>query len=1230
MRQLSVLFLLTACNGDDGIKVLVIPPAVTIQTPTDNSSVNQNVPVSLRGFVTDSVYEDSLDQLDAVWNVDGTPICEGATVSLDGYIDCTHTFTTSGEVTLSLAVNNPDNGAATSEISLNIIANTAPSIDIVLPQTNDGPYYSDYQITFASTVSDNEDDPSALVVSWESDLDGTLSVSGTPDSKGYQEGSGQLTPGEHTLIATVTDTTGLATSTETTLSVNGPNNAPNCEITAPLDGDIFEEGDPIQFIGTATDNDIDTDQLTVVWDSDKDGELSSGIPASDGETTFTDDTLSLTNHTITLTVTDEIGATCSQTVTVKVGSGPDIVLVSPASGDLYNEGDAISFEAEITDNQDDSDELSVSWISDIDGEFSTQGADSSGVARLSKALEIGNHVITVSATDTDKLTSTASANITVNDLPSAPSVSIDPDPPSSAESFSASIDSPSLDAEGHTITYNYAWTLNGGATSYATAAVPASATARGEVWEVTVTPNDGYGDGETATASTTVGNAAPVMASVGISPDPATVADTMSCSPSATDNDGDSITYSYAWYVNSKVQSVTGTTLSSSYFSKGDDVYCEVTPNDGTADGTAMSSSVIEIDNAVPEVASASVTPTTAYEATVLTCSEGATSDDDGDKVTVSYAWAVNSVTISPTTATLTGTYFDKGDTVSCAVTPNDGTDDGSPASSNTVTINNTLPEVASASLTPTSGVVEGSTLTCSAGATSDDDPADSVGLSYAWTIDGATISATGTTLTGTYFDKGDIVACVVTPSDGADGASKTSNTVSVGNTAPSASSVKITPASAYTDDDLVAEVSGWSDVDSDTEGYTYAWYVEGSLISGVTAETLDYTYFVKDDEVYVIATPYDGTDSGSTVTSATKSILNTPPEAPTVLVAPTDAEPEDDLECTITTESYDEDGDPISYSYAWTQDSTTTGITSDTVDYTYTADDETWTCTATPNDGDVDGTPGSDSQVVADRTAPNAPVIDAIDRYRNATSVTLDGTAEGGSSLLIYFDCDSGTSTTTITVPSSGSWTTSTTITQGDDCDFYAYATDDSGNTSGISNTVSTESCATWDDHEDSAGYGDTCSTSVDEWSTLADDGSTTISFVGNIIDSTDSDWYYIDTSQSVTSAGFVDFNLEIEMVDGTSDYAFTVYKGSCSTSDLQCDDSGTEGDGYTTFDYYNYDDGDGGAYHLTPSDTTYCNNSSRYDDCTDYSGGYYIHVYRPNGGADCTAYELEITNGL
>ncbi|MBM3131678.1 MAG: hypothetical protein FJZ95_01420 [Chloroflexi bacterium] len=81
------------------------------------------------------------------------------------------------------------------------------------------------------------------------------------------------------------------------------------------------------------------------------------------------------------------------------------------------------------------------------------------------------------------------------------------------------------------------------------------------------------------------------------------------------------------------------------------------------------------------------------------------------------------------------------------------------------------------------------------------------------------------------------------------------------------------------------------------------------------------------------------------------------PPAAPVVKIVPDLPRYGDDLVCTVTTESTDPEGDPVSYSYAWFKDGILQPeLTTDTVDASYTEWGETWRCVVTPNDGILDG----------------------------------------------------------------------------------------------------------------------------------------------------------------------------------------------------------------------------------------------------------------------------------
>ena len=227
--------------------------------------------------------------------------------------------------------------------------------------------------------------------------------------------------------------------------------------------------------------DIPSNQLTVAWNSDKDGDLGTSTPNSSGDVLFSFSDLSVNTHTITMTVTDEIGASCTDFISYTIGTPPEITLDSPLDGEVFAEGVSINFTAMVSDAQDLPNDIALDWT--LNGtSVSTQGATSSGTATWSdSSLTFGSYTLVVTATDTDGLNDSAQATFTVNGIPSAPEISITPDPATTSNQLTANIDVASVDSENATISYTSKWYRNNVLESTQTSSVIASSdTAKGE------------------------------------------------------------------------------------------------------------------------------------------------------------------------------------------------------------------------------------------------------------------------------------------------------------------------------------------------------------------------------------------------------------------------------------------------------------------------------------------------------------------------------------------------------------------------------------------------------------------------------------------------------------------------------------------------------------------------------------------------------------------------------
>lgn len=514
----------------------------------------------------------------------------------------------------------------------------------------------------------------------------------------------------------------------------------------------------------------------------------------------------------------------------------------------------------------------------------------------------------------------------VNQPPSEPRIQIGPDDPGTSDDLVAYVLDESIDPDGDDVTYRFRWFLDGvEQDDLDEERVPAERTQKGEEWKVSVSASDGdlssTADDDRVTILDT-----PPQIELTLSPSLPDTNDDLVAILEVTDPDeDDDLDWTVTWSVDGTPAAYDTLTVPASATHRGETWTIEVVADDGDEDDPVSESRDIVIRNAIPEVLSVQLTPTSATAASTLTAS-AVSADGDNDAVTLSYSWAVNgSVIQSGPGATLSGA-FAKHEEVVVSVTASDGTDTSAPVASSPLTIANTPPSLTSAAIDP-SGVYEESTLTCDTVGWADVD-GDSESYTWSWTVNGTEVS-TAATLDGADFDKGDQIRCIATPWDGEEeGTARTSAIRTVRNTAPSLASVALSMTSPREADTLSAVVGATSDVDGDDVDVTLEWLVNGQVVS--SDETLTGALFAKGDTIAVRATPTDGTDAGTPVTSVATTAIDTAPIAHGIAITPTPAYTNTTL--TAAFDAEDADGDVFQIDHVWKVNGSTVGGTGPTL----------------------------------------------------------------------------------------------------------------------------------------------------------------------------------------------------------------------------------------------------------------------------------------------------------
>ena len=253
------------------------------------------------------------------------------------------------------------------ESSLSLNGDGPPAVTITSPLEG-AVVLQGHAITMSGTVSDYETALAHMEVVWSSSrsgaLDGTGMVYEDPDvSLDVLDG---LEEGEHTITLRATDSSGRASVDTVTITAE-PNSPPVVEIISPTEGDVWSPEMTHTLVASVTDTHDAVEDMVLVWESNLDGELPGELTIS-GNTVSLSDVELLTDgaHTLTLSVYDPGGAFGVDTVGVEVlgdeNLPPTVEFVQPFEDTtIYEYWDLVYVEAQITDDHDSGDAISLVW-----------------------------------------------------------------------------------------------------------------------------------------------------------------------------------------------------------------------------------------------------------------------------------------------------------------------------------------------------------------------------------------------------------------------------------------------------------------------------------------------------------------------------------------------------------------------------------------------------------------------------------------------------------------------------------------------------------------------------------------------------------------------------------------------------------------------------------------------------------------------------------------------------
>ena len=563
--------------------------------------------------------------------------------------------------------------------------------------------------------------------------------------------------------------------------------------------------------------------------------------------------------------------------------------------------------------------LNRAWTFDWTAPSSGSGTVNVDIAAMSANGAYGN-----SGDAWSTMSSTITETVVVtNNPPTVSNVQIAPSMATSLDDLTLTYTYSDQDGDSEAGTSIH-WVKNGGHQTQFNDQLTISKThtTRNDDWWAKVTPSDGEDVGtETQSNIVTVFNAPPTISSAVLSPSAPTNDDDLSASiTGSNDNDGDTLSYEYRWYLDGSLQhGLANLTTVPSYATRGEDTWeVEIRAYDGEDYSSWVRSSAVSISgqssNTAPAVDSITISPSTPTTSDSLIASSTSSDADMDSIVQTEYRWWKNGVMTSFSSSMLDASLTSKSDIWSVEIRVNDGTDWSVWTASSTVQILNTRPQLDSASISATEAPTD---QDITVNASMSDVDGDTLSAIIVWYLEGtvqpgynnlATLPSSATT-------KGDTWTAVLQADDGEEVSSQ-SETVSVLiiNTEPQLSIVLNEGVTSQ--DDLSLEAI-MIDLDEDlTEISSITWFRngfrEGSLDGATTVPS---SYLGPGQEWSVEVVVSDG--ESSVVSTSSLVVENAPPSAHITVL--TESLYGGERVALSGSSSTDSDNSIVLYKWAWT-----------------------------------------------------------------------------------------------------------------------------------------------------------------------------------------------------------------------------------------------------------------------------------------------------------------------